>query len=86
MRYQELFTDQNGTLSHTKLWSNIGMAAITITFIVGSYTHGPSSELMLTYGSIVVAGRISSKYLDTKTVPAYEATSDPIFKKETPNA
>lgn len=49
-----------------------GMATITITFIVGSYTHGPSSELMLTYGSIVVAGRISSKYLDTKTVPVSE--------------
>ena len=66
MNWKELITDPNGTLSHTKIWSNIGMAAITITFIVGSYTHGPSTELMLTYGSIVVAGRISSKYLDTK--------------------
>ena len=86
MNWKELITDPNGTLSHTKIWSNIGMATITITFIVGSYTHGPSSELMLTYGSIVVAGRISSKYLDTKTVPAYEATSDSVFKKETPSA
>ena len=68
MNWKELITDPNGTLSHTKIWSNIGMATRTITFIIGSYTHGPSSELMLTYGSIVVAGRISSKYLDTKNV------------------
>ena len=68
MSWKELITDPNRTLSHTKIWSNIGMATITVTFIIGSYTHGPSSELMLTYGSIVVAGRISSKYLDTKNV------------------
>lgn len=68
MKWQELITDPNGTLSHTKIWSNIGMATLTITFAIGSYTHGPSAELMLTYGSIVVAGRISSKYIDSKTV------------------
>ena len=68
MSWKELITDPNGTLSHTKVWSNIGMATLTITFAIGSYTHGPSAELMLTYGSIVVAGRVSSKYLDAKTV------------------
>ena len=77
MKYQELFTDQNGTLSHTKLWSNIGMATLTITFAIGSYMHGPSAELMLTYGSIVVAGRISSKYLDTKTVSIGDVNDKP---------
>lgn len=68
MKWQELITDPNGTLSHTKIWSNIGMATLTITFAIGSYMHGPNAELMLTYGSIVVAGRISSKYIDSKTV------------------
>lgn len=65
MKYQELFTDQNGTLSHTKLWSNIGMATLTVSFLVGTYTHELTPELILAYGSIVVLGRVSSKYLDT---------------------
>ena len=72
MNWKELITDPNGTLSHTKIWSNVGMMTLTITFAIGSYTHGPSAELMLTYGSIVVAGRISSKYIDSKTVPLGE--------------
>lgn len=53
------------------------MATITIAFIIGSYTHGPSSELMLTYGSIVVAGRISSKYIDSKTVSIGDISDKP---------
>ena len=77
MNWKELITDPNGTLSHTKIWSNVGMATITITFIIGSYTHGPSSELMLTYGSIVVAGRISSKYIDSKTVSIGDISDKP---------
>lgn len=77
MNWRELITDPNGTLSHTKIWSNIGMATLTITFAIGSYTHGSSAELMLTYGSIVVAGRISSKYLDSKTVSIGDVNDKP---------
>lgn len=65
MNWKELITDQNGTLSHTKLWSNIGMAALTVSFLIGTYTHELTPELILAYGSIVVLGRVSSKYLDT---------------------
>lgn len=67
MNWKELITDPNGTLSHTKVWSNIGMATLTVSFIIGTCIHGLSSELMLTYGGIVVLGRVSSKYIDSKT-------------------
>lgn len=64
MNWKELITDPNGTLSHTKIWSNVGMATLTVTFIIGTYTHGITPELIVAYGGIVVFGRATSKYLD----------------------
>lgn len=66
MHIRELITDPNGTLSHTKIWSNIGMATLTVAFIVGTYRHGITPELIVAYGGIVVFGRTASKYLDNK--------------------
>lgn len=63
-KLMELITDPNGSLSHTKIWSNIGMATLTVTFIVGTYVHGITAELILAYGGIVISGRAASKYLD----------------------
>lgn len=62
----ELVQDQNGTLSHTKLWSNIGLFLISVTYCYQVYIHELTPELMLTFGGIVVTGRAASKYLDTK--------------------
>ena len=66
MRLMELITDPNGTLSHTKLWSNIGMFIVSITYCWHVYKHELSPDLMLAYGGIVVFGRAASKYIDTK--------------------
>jgi len=72
MKLMELITDPNGSLSHTKIWSNIGMATLTATYAVGTYMHGITPELMVAYGGIVVMGRATSKYLDTKSVSTGE--------------
>lgn len=64
MKLLELITDPNGSLSHTKIWSNIGMAVITITYCWHVYSHSLTSDLMLTYGGIVIFGRAASKYID----------------------
>lgn len=72
MNWKELITDPNGTLSHTKIWSNIGMATVTITYIIGTYMRGTTPELMVTYGGLVIFGRATSKYLDGKSVSTGE--------------
>ena len=72
MNWKELITDPNGTLSHTKIWSNIGMATVTITYIIGTVMHGATPELMVTYGGLVIFGRATSKYLDGKSVSTGE--------------
>ena len=65
-KLMELITDPNGSLSHTKIWSNIGMATLTVTYTIGTYMHGITPELMIAYGGIVILGRASSKFIDTK--------------------
>lgn len=72
MNLKELITDPNGTLSHTKIWSNIGMATLTGAFIIQSVNHGITPELIVAYGGVVVFGRATSKYLDTKSVSTGE--------------
>lgn len=72
MNLKELITDPNGTLSHTKIWSNVGMLTLTVSFIYESYARGVSPELMVAYGTIVVFGRAASKYLDSKSTSAGE--------------
>lgn len=66
MRLMEFITDRDGSLSHTKLWSNIGLATITFTYIHHVVKNGLSPELMVAYGGIVVFGRVASKYIDSK--------------------
>lgn len=72
MNWKELITDPNGTLSHTKIWSNIGMATLTGAFLYESYARGVTPDLMFAYGAIVVVGRATSKYLDTKSISTGE--------------
>ena len=72
MNWKELITDPNGSLSHTKIWANIGMLTVTITYVIGSCINGVTPELMVTYGGLVIFGRATSKYLDTKSVSTGE--------------
>lgn len=72
MNIKELITDPNGSLSHTKVWSNIGMFALTVSFVWTSINSGVTPELIVAYGGVVVFGRATSKYLDTKQVSTGE--------------
>jgi hypothetical protein len=48
------------------------MATLTATFIIGTYNHGITPELIVAYGGVVIFGRATSKYLDTKSVSTGE--------------
>jgi hypothetical protein len=72
MSWKELITDPNGSLSHTKIWSNIGMFALTVAFTWTSIKTGVTPELIVAYGGVVVFGRATSKYLDNKSVSTGE--------------
>ena len=72
MNWKELITDPNGTLSHTKIWSNIGMALICVAFVHEVYSKGLTPELLVAFGGVIVFGRATSKYLDTKSVSTGE--------------
>ena len=72
MNWKELITDPNGSLSHTKIWSNIGMFALTVAFTWTSIKTGVTPELIVAYGGVVVFGRATSKYLDNKSVSTGE--------------
>ena len=61
MRISDLITDADGTLSHTKLWANIGYATACVATMLN-----PSAEMVGVLLSGVVLGRGTSKYLDTK--------------------
>jgi hypothetical protein len=80
-KLSELISDPNGTLSHTKVWSNIGMFIITITYCWHVYKHELTPDLMLAYGGIVVFGRAASKYIDANNnttsieIPASQSQS-----------
>jgi len=63
-KLMELITSYDGRMSHTKTWSNIGMFVMTIAFLHTSMSKEVTPELLIAYGGIVVAGRVSSKYLD----------------------
>jgi len=66
MKLLEFISDKDGSFSHTKLWSNIGLATITFTYIHHVIKSGLTPELMVAYGGIVVFGRVASKYIDSK--------------------
>lgn len=59
IQLKQLITDVDGTLSHTKLWSNIGYATACSATIMN-----PTPEMVGVMLAGVVLGRSSSKYLD----------------------
>jgi hypothetical protein len=67
MNLKELISDTNGSLSHTKLWSNIAYATACTATIMN-----PSPEMVGVMLAGIVLGRTSSKYLDTKSVSTGE--------------
>jgi hypothetical protein len=66
----DLLTDERtGRLRETKLWSNIGKAAMTFAFVVVTWRGAGTEYLWLTYGGVVVLHELGSKYLKQKEKP-----------------
>lgn len=58
--------DQTGRLRETKLWSNIGKAAMTIAFARATWAGAGTEWLWLTYGSVVVLHELGAKWLNQR--------------------
>ena len=66
-KLSELITEDNGRLSHTKLWANIGNLVASLVFIYHVYkTETLDPELFLIYLSVLVLQRSVSKITDRK--------------------
>lgn len=64
MRVLDLITDANGTsLSHTKLWANIGFAAATVAFLRMSWSGTVTVDIWWAYLGCVAGASTASKYL-----------------------
>lgn len=66
MKVSDLFTDpKDNRLSHTKLWSHIGMSAMTAVFVYRAfYGNIPDMEFEYwAYGLLVTAPNLIGKFL-----------------------
>lgn len=65
-KFKDLFCDPDGSLSHTKIWANVGNSVLSISFIYEAYLRGITPELIISYGVVIGGYRLTSKYLDMK--------------------
>lgn len=66
MKFRDLICDPDGSLSHTKVWSNIGFAAMTAAFVKTAALGDLTPELLLAYGAVLTAHHQISNYLGKK--------------------
>lgn len=69
MAISDLIKDEKtGKLSHTKIWSNIGLAAMTAVFIYrGFFGNIADMEMeLLVYGIVVTAPNLLGKFLNMR--------------------
>ena len=60
---RDLVTDERtGRLRETKLWSNIGKAAMTFAFILVTVRGAGTEWLWLTYGGVVVLHELGARH------------------------
>lgn len=55
-----------GTLSHAKLWANIGYLALTVAFLSDAFGGGLTDMKILAYGAVVASSAAASKFLSLK--------------------
>ena len=55
--------ERTGRLRETKLWSNVGKAAMTFAFVRATWVGAGTEWLWLTFGSVVVLHELGAKYL-----------------------
>lgn len=69
MHISNLVTDEkNGRLSYTKVWSNIGLAALTVVFIHRAF-YGSVADMELeywAYGLLVTAPNLVGKFFNMR--------------------
>ena len=63
MKLLELITNNEGVLSHSKIWANIAYAAGTVKFIM---LPDPSSDIWMAYLGIVGGAAVASKLIQMK--------------------
>lgn len=59
--------------SHTKFWSNIGMAAMTVVFIYWGFLGTLPEWYMWAYAAVVAAPQLISKLISLRWGLAFEA-------------
>jgi hypothetical protein len=64
LNWKQLITDPDGTLSHTKVWSNIANSVGAGAFIMHVAKYPLTPELLGTFILAIGAQRVASKYLD----------------------
>lgn len=69
MKLSDLFVDKhNNKLSHTKLWSNIGLLSMTVAFLYRAF-YGNIADYeteILVYGIVVTAPNLLGKFLTAR--------------------
>lgn len=66
MNMKELVTNNDGKLSHTKVWSNIAYGTATIVFIYQAYNQTLTADIWLIYLGVVGAHSAVSKAITAK--------------------
>lgn len=66
MNFKDLFTDHNGKLSHTRLWSNIAYGAATVIVLWYAYKLQLSWDMFLSYLGVVGSATAVSKLFDLR--------------------
>lgn len=85
MKITDLFIDsKDGKLSHTKLWSNFGLLAMTVVFVYrGLFGEIESMEMeYLMFGLIVVSPQLLSKFLNLRFGTSSNTPPDSNNKEE----
>ena len=67
MHWSDLFRDPgSGTLSHTRLWANIGYAALIVVVARDGWVHGIEPLEIIAFGAVVCGSAAASKWLSLK--------------------
>ncbi|MDR2188923.1 MAG: hypothetical protein LBE62_12935 [Azonexus sp.] len=67
MKLRELITDAgSNTLSHTKVWANIGYAAATVAFVKLAWSGSGNVDIWWAYLGCVAGASTASKFLSLR--------------------
>lgn len=67
MKLRDLITDAGGdTLSHTKVWANVGYAAATAAFLKMTWAGNTNVDVWWAYLGCVAGATTASKFLSLK--------------------